>query len=228
MLLLSGGCSGNEADAAGAFGETSGEPADADPPSSTSGDDAAPSETGDDSSGGPGEPSSGRFPGRDRDDGDRGAIPEYCRSAVSDWDPGWAAYELEVIERINAVRVLGVDCGALGAQAPVPALSVDSALVCAARVHAADMAARDYFDHVSPEGEEPQDRLEQAGFTGGAWAENIAAGYPLPSDTVAGWLKSDAHCANLMRADFDAIGLGYALAQDSTYAHYWTLVIGSE
>ncbi len=41
-------------------------------------------------------------------------------------------------------------------------LKLDEKLRAAARAHAADMAARNYYDHVSPEGEGPGERMRKA------------------------------------------------------------------
>jgi uncharacterized protein YkwD len=50
--------------------------------------------------------------------------------------------------------------------AAAPALTWNGLLGNAARAHARDMATRNYFAHVTPEGRTPQDRAEQAGYTG--------------------------------------------------------------
>ena len=54
-----------------------------------------------------------------------------------------------------------------------PPLAMNNLLVTAARGHSADMIARDYFAHNTPEGVTPQQRATSAGYTGTV-AENIA------------------------------------------------------
>lgn len=44
-----------------------------------------------------------------------------------------------------------------------PALDWSADLAAVAQAHSADMAARGYFDHVSPDGASPQDRARSAG-----------------------------------------------------------------
>lgn len=39
--------------------------------------------------------------------------------------------------------------------------------------------------------------------------ENIASGQSSPREVVNGWLDSDGHCANIMQANFDELGVGY-------------------
>lgn len=87
-------------------------------------------------------------------------------------------------------------------------LSRDSRLGAAARAHSADMAARDYFSHITPEGLGPTERAVAAGFPGGA-GENIAAG---GSPTALGlfelWRNSPGHDANMLGAGYRSFGGG--------------------
>lgn len=72
-----------------------------------------------------------------------------------------------------------------------------------------DMGVRGFFAHVNPDGVGPGQRMASAGWVGTGWGENIAWGYPSPAAVVAGWMGSDGHCANIMRANFTQIGIGY-------------------
>lgn len=94
----------------------------------------------------------------------------------------------------------------------LPALAVDPALTRAAQAHAADMDARDYFDHTTPEGLEPWDRVRAA--LGGAApfsavGENIAMGYADADATCDGWMDSPGHRANILSEEFTLIGTGW-------------------
>ena len=71
-----------------------------------------------------------------------------------------------------------------------------------------DMGTRDYFDHYTPEGLGPGDRIDQAGYEGSAWGENIAWGYPTPEAVVAGWMNSPGHRANILRDEYTHLGVG--------------------
>jgi uncharacterized protein YkwD len=87
------------------------------------------------------------------------------------------------------------------------------------------MAEEEFFDHVDPQGTDPFDRMEAAGFTGSLpWGENIAAGYPTAQDVFDGWMGSPGHCANILEPTFGAIGIGYYLREDDPMSarHYWT------
>lgn len=94
------------------------------------------------------------------------------------------------------------------AAAGCPALWVDPRLARAAQDHAADMVARHYFDHVTPDGREPGDRAEAAGFTEPV-GENIAVGYSSAAEVMAGWMASSGHRANILNCSYTAIGIGY-------------------
>jgi uncharacterized protein YkwD len=99
-----------------------------------------------------------------------------------------------------------------------PALEWLPAAAEAAQAHSTDMARRDYFDHVSPEGQRPWDRLVARGVSYRRMAENIAwtprGGAQL---TLRGWIDSPGHRQNLENCTFTHHGIGL---QDD----YWTHV----
>ncbi len=136
----------------------------------------------------------------------------------------WAQFERDVLTIVNMHRAQGATCGGQ-AMAPVPALSMQANLRCAARKHSEDMDARDYFSHISPDGEEPWDRFEKAGYTGWTAAgENIAAGSPDAAGTMEQWMGSPGHCTNIMNVDFTEIGVGYF--PGGQWGHLWTQTFG--
>jgi uncharacterized protein YkwD len=157
--------------------------------------------------------------------GDPTEVPAnaYCAD-VADWMPAWSAWEDEVVALVNDVRAMGANCGAEGSFGPAGPLVMEPALRCAARKHSKDMHERMFFDHVNPSGEEPWDRMDQAGYTSyGAAGENIAGGQPSPQDAVEAWLESDGHCANIMGDAYTETGVGY-YPSDPPYRHLWTQV----
>jgi uncharacterized protein YkwD len=90
------------------------------------------------------------------------------------------------------------------------------------------MAKRDYVAHVSPEGKDVSNRIEQVGYLAWTFGENIAGGSSTAAEVVKGWLDSDGHCANLMNPHFTLIGVGLAFRQGTEYGYYWTQVFASE
>jgi hypothetical protein len=99
-----------------------------------------------------------------------------------------------------------------------PALIWLDAAAAAAQAHSADMARRDYFDHVSPEGQKPWDRLTARGVRYSLVAENIAfTPQRSASETLQGWIESPGHRENLENCAYTHHGIGL---QDA----YWTHV----
>lgn len=87
------------------------------------------------------------------------------------------------------------------------------------------MAARDYFDHDTPEGLGPSERAARQGYRGGV-GENIAAGTSTAHSTVQMWLDSPGHCLNMMANDYQFLGVGYGFQNGSEFGHYWTQNFG--
>jgi uncharacterized protein YkwD len=123
----------------------------------------------------------------------------------------------QVLDRINAERA-GAGC---------PALTVDEHLTEAAGAHAADMVARQYFDHTSPDGSTPSSRAAAAGYPGPV-AENIATGYATADAVVDGWLDSSEHRANILDCDQRVMGIGQAPGSLPGYAPgTWVQLFGA-
>ncbi len=145
-------------------------------------------------------------------------------------DPSWptanAALEDAVVARVNQIRATGAVCGSK-VMPPAPPIAVNDMFRAAARGHAKDMATRNYFDHSSPEGKGPADRIRAAGWLNpGTTGENIAAGNPTADGTVNQWLKSQGHCENMLDKQFKMIGVGYFENAGAKYQHYWVQTLG--
>jgi uncharacterized protein YkwD len=100
----------------------------------------------------------------------------------------------------------------------LPRLRDDARLETAAGKHSTDMVRRGFFDHDSPGGSSPSDRIKDAGYLKGArgWSvgENIAYGtgsYATPRSIVEGWMDSPPHKRNILHRGFSEIGVGVAL-----------------
>jgi uncharacterized protein YkwD len=137
-----------------------------------------------------------------------------------------AALEDQVLAIVNQRRASGVVCGDR-AYPPAGPLMMSDALRLAARGHSEDMAANQFFSHMSPDGRTFEYRIRDSGYAGDyPWGENIAGGHATPQAAVDGWMASPGHCANIMSPRFKAMGAGYALRPGSPYAHYWTQSFG--
>jgi uncharacterized protein YkwD len=105
------------------------------------------------------------------------------------------------------------------------ALPVDADVTGVARGHSTDMATRNYFEHETPEGLSPGDRAQQAGISYTMYGENIAwtsaragrSDEELADAIVRGWMNSPGHRANILRAEWQAAGLGIAESVNGIY-----------
>lgn len=124
-----------------------------------------------------------------------------------------------VINNINLLRQNGCYCGN-DYMPPVPVLSLNSQLQNAATRHAMDMVQKNYFDHLSPEGGTPAERVSNAGYKGSFSAENLGRGYLRADQVVSAWKNSVSHCKAMMDAKSKEAGVG-------TFQNYWVVTFGS-
>jgi uncharacterized protein YkwD len=143
----------------------------------------------------------------------------------STWPADWVAFEDSVLVLVNQRRAAGATCGGVAYPA-VPALTLDIKLRQAARCHSLDMAQHNYFSHSSQDGRTPWDRIKNAGYTAFGNAENIAAGQATAASVMDSWMGSTGHCTNIMSANSNEIGIGYAFDATSDYDRYWTQDFG--
>lgn len=102
----------------------------------------------------------------------------------------------------------------------LPALLPDKMLEEAAREHSDDMMARDFFDHVNPDGQTSGDRVsEEHRRLIGLSGENISRGTGLnlsdpakvAEQIVDGWMKSTGHRENILRPEYTHLGVGVSV-----------------
>ncbi|WUN35961.1 sigma-70 family RNA polymerase sigma factor [Kitasatospora sp. NBC_00315] len=118
--------------------------------------------------------------------------------------------EQQVTDLINTARA-GHGCGAL---------RIDPRLHVAAQKHSEDMAARHYYDHVTPEGTHADSRITAAGYRWSLWGENLDRGRKGPAQLVDAWTDGAIHQENMLDCRFTGVGLGSAAGPDGTL---WTL-----
>lgn len=87
------------------------------------------------------------------------------------------------------------------------ALSADPELTEVARRHSADMFARGYFSHNTPEGRDPFERIRQANVRYITAGENLALA-PTLQIAHTGLMNSPGHRANILRPQFGRVGIG--------------------
>ncbi len=134
--------------------------------------------------------------------------------------PAAGNWRSEIMRHVNRYR----------ARNRLQPLTLDPVLNIAAQAHSNDMAGRDFFDHVTPNGSTVGDRVTRAGYTWRKVLENLAAGQENPREVVDGWIKSPPHRKVLLARDIDDAGVGYTfMPQDGGVVrsyHYWTLNLG--
>ncbi len=105
--------------------------------------------------------------------------------------------EARMLELVNQERVAS----------GLKPLASDPELTEVARRHSADMFARSYFAHDTPEGRDPFDRMREANVRFVTAGENLALA---PSLQVAhkGLMNSPGHRANILFPQFGRLGIG--------------------
>ncbi len=98
------------------------------------------------------------------------------------------------------------------------ALRVNTRLSLAADDRIADLFAKRYFNHVSPDGIQPFVWAQRRGYAYSVIGENLAAGYRGATGVVDGWMHSPGHRANILGRDFDEVGV--AIAGGSPVGNY--------
>lgn len=106
-------------------------------------------------------------------------------------------------------------------RAGLPPLKSNAALAKAAMDHARNMATAGFFEHTDPQGRGPSERAKAAGYPAGC-GENIAMGQRGPAESIAAWMKSPGHKANILGKDYREMGSGFA--RSSKGVAYWVQV----
>jgi uncharacterized protein YkwD len=98
------------------------------------------------------------------------------------------------------------------------AVKLSPALARLARAHSADMAGRGVLGHASADGKSYTQRLEAASVLFAANGENVASSsVPDPVRIHSALMKTGGHRENILRSDFDELGVGAARGADGTY-----------
>jgi uncharacterized protein YkwD len=99
----------------------------------------------------------------------------------------------------------------------LPALAGSEALAGVARAHSRDMLARGFFDHRTPEGLGPADRVARQGLQFPSCSENLYSIKNGPRDPaelasvlVSGWMETTGHRHNILDPAFRFLGVGAA------------------
>ncbi|ARX89048.1 hypothetical protein SMD44_08535 [Streptomyces alboflavus] len=103
-------------------------------------------------------------------------------------------------------------------------LTTNSKLATAAQRHSADMKARNYFSHTSPDGTDPGRRITAAGYRWSTYGENIARGQQTAKSVMTSWMNSSGHRANILNCSFKELGVGVVKGSGGPW---WTQNFGA-
>jgi len=91
-----------------------------------------------------------------------------------------------------------------------PALQLNQQLSAAAQAKANDMARRNYWSHVTPDGKQPWSFIAANGYQYEAAGENLAYGFGTSDQIITAWMHSSEHRANILNADYQDVGFATA------------------
>jgi uncharacterized protein YkwD len=146
----------------------------------------------------------------------------------------------EILSAINKVRSQNIDCkNGLGYVGPSQPLRWNEELYNSANEHSEDMSKSGIFSHKGSgtqyditgynRGRKSNfnERIIDNGYSGyHVIGENIAGGYFKLEEVIEEWKKSPKHCENLMREDFEEVGVAITINPNSQYGIYWTQNFG--
>jgi uncharacterized protein YkwD len=116
-------------------------------------------------------------------------------------------------DRADDARALWADLNATRRSAGLRTLVLEPRLCRIAQAHAADMVARRYFAHVSPDGVGPFERLTRAGWRYGYAGENLALDVS-EEQAERHLLASTPHRENMLEPHYLRVGIA-VVATDS-------------
>jgi hypothetical protein len=94
------------------------------------------------------------------------------------------------------------------------ALEINPALTSAAQAKANDMAKRNYWSHMTPDGKQPWSFIDSTNYQYEAAGENLAYGFGTSTQIVTAWMNSPEHRANILNANYRDVGFATANAPD--------------
>lgn len=132
---------------------------------------------------------------------------------------------LEVLGRTSNVTVseLLTDTNAERAKAELAPLVISDKLDQAAFMKAKDMFAHNYWAHESPTGVSPWKWLGDVSYNYDVAGENLAKNYVDSTATMAAWMASPTHKANILNAEYQDVG--FAIVEDVLGGRETTIIV---
>lgn len=146
--------------------------------------------------------------------GDDGGVDPSCTTPSSGtlMTSAEEALGAQVLVLVNAERI-GEGLGTVDWHDPLSQVAFE---------HSWDMYTRGFFGHTNPCGEQPWDRVDRAGISWTAVAENIAQGQSTAMAVMASWMGSAGHRANILDGQMTHCVIGVYQSPGGTY---WTMVL---
>lgn len=89
----------------------------------------------------------------------------------------------------------------------LPALQWNEQLSQAAQKKAENMFQESYWAHTSPNGQEPWDFIDEAGYTYSVAGENLARNFHSTEMMVSAWMASPTHRENILHSQYQDTGI---------------------
>jgi uncharacterized protein YkwD len=157
----------------------------------------------------------------------RDEIPVYVFLFAVSWEDFVSGKRVEFSDLQAVRRALRDRVNRERRAAGVPPMREEPLLDETAQRHAADMLARSYYDHNSPEGTTVLERSRAAGYRPNTAAENIARGQYSIEEVMDGWMSSPLHRENILSPLFADIGSGLAVGKNANgYQILWVQCFG--
>ena len=136
-------------------------------------------------------------------------------------------FESSFLIRINQYRAKGANCHTAGQFESARPLVWNALLQQAATGHSQEMATKNHFSHTSLDGRTLFNRITTTGYAWSSVGENIATSDSTVIAVVDGWMASDNHCANVMKATFRDVALTCVASSTGKHGAYWTMDVGT-
>lgn len=139
----------------------------------------------------------------------------------------WSAPSSQVLSFATNTSLTGLlnETNSQRQSANEPVLRTNAQLTAAAQAKANDMASRNYWSHVTPDGHQPWWFVTNAGYEYQSTGENLAYGFTTSQATVIGWMNSPGHRANILNAEYQDVGFGIANAESYQNDGQQTIVV---
>ena len=106
-------------------------------------------------------------------------------------------------------------------------VALNTQLISASDVHAADLAKHGIASHEGTDGSTHGDRVRRTGYAFSVAAENVATGQKSWPEVFQAWKDSEGHNRNLLLADATEFGISLVYEPDTLYTTYWAMLMAS-